>query len=126
MKKNFKLLVLAAGRGSRLKNKTSKIPKYLTKINGKRILNWQFKIFNELNIDQKDILIISGYKSNKINFKNKIINKNWRKSNMLYSLLLASKILKKNNCIVTYGDIIYKKKVLKKLIKSKKKCFNYL
>ena len=35
---------------------------------------------------------------------------------MLYSLLLASKILKNNNCIVCYGDIIFKKNILEKLM----------
>ena len=34
---------------------------------------------------------------------------------MLYSLLHASEVLKNNNCIVCYGDILFKKNVLKKL-----------
>lgn len=115
MNKNLKIIILAAGRGSRLKRRTNSNPKYLTRVNGKSIFDWQFQIFKELQIKNENIYIVAGYKSEKINFKNKIINKNWRKSNMLYSLLQASEVLKNNNCIVCYGDILFKKNVLKKL-----------
>ena len=44
------LIVLAAGRGSRLKNKTDNLPKCLVKIKGKPIINYMEKF-----VDTKEI-----------------------------------------------------------------------
>ena len=55
----MQLVILASGKGSRLKNKTKNIPKCLVKINGKSIIDYNKKIFSEF----KNIIIVTGYKS---------------------------------------------------------------
>ena len=64
--------------------------------------------------------MITGYKQKIFKSKKiiKIHNKNWKNTNMLYSLNCADKILKSNNTIVVYSDI-YFSKIIKKLIKFK-------
>ena len=61
------LIVLAAGRGSRLKNKTDNLPKCLVKIKGKPIINYMEKFINKF----KKTFIVCGYKRNQLlrNFK---------------------------------------------------------
>ena len=50
----------------------------------------------------------------------KIKNEKYKTTNMLYSLFKLKKFFDGNNdLIISYGDIIYKNRVLKKLINSR-------
>ncbi len=112
-------IILAAGKGTRLYPLTKKIPKCLVKYKGKSILDHQLAICKKNNL--KKIYLISGYKSNKINIKNiiKIKNDRYKSTNMLFSLFKAKKLFNGNDdIIISYGDIIYKKNILNKLINS--------
>ena len=117
-----KVIILLAGKGSRLKNLTQKNHKALLKINKYNFLEHQLENFNQNKIN--DITLLLGHQNklfNNYNYK-KIINLNYKKTNMVYTLFLAKKIIKncKDDLIISYGDIIYSKKVLTKLINSKK------
>jgi choline kinase len=124
-------IILAAGRGSRLKKTTESIPKGLVKINkDNSILDHQIKILEQYK--NKRIIIVVGYKSDKIikNFKGKNIifvkNKIWNKSNMLYSLVCAEKYLKEKDSVILYSDIIYSKSIIDKILTCKKQlCVAY-
>jgi choline kinase len=114
-------IILAAGRGSRLKNLTKNNPKCLIKIKNETILN---KIINNFKINKIfKIIIITGYKNNLIKKKNflEIHNVVWKKSNMLYSLFLADQWLCKYDCVVSYSDIIYHSDAIKMLKKDRNK-----
>ena len=64
-KNKIQVLILAGGRGERLKPLTEKIPKPLIKINDKPFLGYQINYFEEkYNIN--DFIIATGYKSNLI------------------------------------------------------------
>jgi len=117
-------IILAAGRGSRLKNTTKNIPKGLVEINkGQSILDFQINILRKYK--NTKIYLVVGYKSKKIidHFKNQnliyIKNKFWNKSNMFYSLMCADNLLKKSEFIVLYSDIIYSKNIIDKMILEK-------
>jgi L-glutamine-phosphate cytidylyltransferase len=117
-----KVIILLAGKGSRLKNLTQKNHKALLKINKYNFLEHQLENFNQNKIN--DITLLLGHQNklfNNYNYK-KIINSNYKQTNMVYTLFLAKKIIKncKDDLIISYGDIIYSKKVLTKLINSKK------
>ena len=116
--KKYKAIILAAGSGKRLKKYTKKKPKCLVKIDGKTILSRQIKILERNNI--KNITIVGGYLSSFLKrFKiNLLINKDYRKTNMVWSLFRAKKELN-NDVIISYGDIVYHENILKKLMKSK-------
>ncbi len=111
----MKVIILSAGRGSRIKKFTNLKPKCFIKINNKSILDRLLKNFEINNLN--NISIITGYKSHlfkKFGFK-KILNKEWKITNMVYSLFLAKKILLKNSCIICYSDIIFDNRIIKKI-----------
>ena len=106
-------IILAAGKGSRLYPLTKNIPKCLIKFRGKSILDYQLENCKKMNI--KKIFLVSGHKSNKINRKNitKIKNEKYDSTNMVYSLFKLKKLFNgSEDLIISYGDIIYKDKIL--------------
>lgn len=112
-------IILAAGKGTRLYPLTKDKPKCLVKYQGKSILDYQLEICKKMKL--KKIFLVSGYKSSKIKKKNiiKIKNDKYETTNMLYSLFKVKKIFNgRNDLIISYGDIIYKNAILKKLINS--------
>lgn len=112
-------IILAAGRGSRLKNLTKYKPKSFNKFKNKSFLDIIIKNFKNNKI--KKINIITGYKHhlfNKYKIK-KFINKDWYNTNIFYSLYKAKKVLENSECIVSYSDIIYSEKAINILKKSK-------
>lgn len=119
----MQLIILAAGTGSRLGNITKKKPKSLIKIKGKNIIDYQIKNFKKLKV--KKIIIVTGFahtvmKKN-LGAKYKyIINKKYKNTNNIYSLWLARKHLVEET-IITFADLIMSKKIIKKIVKSKKK-----
>lgn len=108
--------------GSRLGNLTSKIPKCMVKLNDIPLIYYQKKILESFNKLKKNIYVITGYKSNKINIKEfkKFFNPDFKTTNMLYSLFYNRELLNEE-IIITYGDIIYSKKILQNLMSSKAK-----
>ena len=122
----MKALILAAGIGKRLK---ANVPKILLKVGNKSLLERHYE--NLLNLGIKNIGIVIGYKSNQLtNFIKKIdIKKNIKifrnsryKLGSIVSLVCAGKFFHtKGDLIFMDGDVFYDKKVLKKLINSKKK-----
>ena len=74
MLKNIDLVILAGGKGKRIKNKLGKYPKPMVKINEKHFIQYIFNYSSKFNF--KRIIILCGYR-NKIFFKkfhNKWIN----------------------------------------------------
>jgi len=122
----MKALILAAGIGKRLK---ANVPKILLKIGNKSLL--ERHVENLLNLGIKNIGIVIGYKSNHLrNFikkidrkKNiKIFKNSSYKLGSIVSLVSASNFFYiKGNLILMDGDVLYDKKILKKLFNSKKK-----
>ena len=122
----MKALILAAGMGKRLK---ANVPKILLKIGNKSLL--ERHVENLLNLGIKNIGIVIGYKSNQLrNFikkidrkKNiKIFKNSSYKLGSIVSLVSASNFFYiKGNLILMDGDVLYDKKILKKLFNSKKK-----
>lgn len=117
----MRVIILAAGRGSRLKNLTEKKPKSLIKINKKTILQHQLDIYKKCGI--KKIAIVTGYKKNLFNNLKvkKFNNKIWNRTNMVYSLIKAKNWLENYDCIVSYSDILIGEKTIQDLIKAKHK-----
>ena len=53
-------IILAAGRGSRMKNLTSDKPKCLVQLNGKTLIQWQLDALNQAGIS--NIAVVTGYR----------------------------------------------------------------
>ncbi len=115
----MRAIILAAGRGSRIKKFTNFKPKAFIKIDNKTLLEHQLEIYLKSGIEK--IAIVTGYKNklfNKYNLK-KFNNDKWKSTNMVFSLTKAKSWLKSFNCIVSYSDILFDKKIILDLLKSK-------
>ena len=104
----MQLIVLAAGKGSRLPKKFRQQPKCLTKINGTSLLKKNLIFFNYF----KKRIIVGGYKKNllqKITKENNfelVVNKRYRTTNMVESLFVPYKKISKD-IVVCYGDVLF-------------------
>jgi choline kinase len=114
----MKALILAAGQGKRLGKASKNKPKCLVNLFGKSLLERQIEVLKNNNIN--DINIVSGFKSELLNNYGlkKFHNKDFESTNMVFSMFTAKDLFISNSedLIVSYGDIIYEKKNLEKLI----------
>ena len=110
-----KIIILAAGKGIRLKPITNDIPKCLTPVGEKTILEYQIDIAKKCGVEE--IIVIGGFKIEKIKFSNITIieNKKFDSTNMVESLNCAKDYLN-SGFILSYGDIIYCESVLKQMM----------
>tara|TARA_Y100000590_G_scaffold251717_1_gene282670 strand:+ start:256 stop:969 length:714 start_codon:yes stop_codon:yes gene_type:complete len=117
----MKLIILASGKGSRLKNLTKNKPKSFIKIRGKSIIE---RVLENSKLF-KQTIIVTGYKSSLISKKYTnyltIKNKDYYKSNMVHSLFKTIKHIN-SDVIISYADVIYHKSIIKKLVKKKGTC----
>lgn len=116
----MRAVILAAGRGNRLLPHTDRMPKCMLKVGGKTILERQLDILGSCKI--KDILIVIGYKGDKIvrlagKRAKYIENRHYAGTNSSYSLWLARKYLKKG-FIYLNSDLIFHPVLLKRLLGS--------
>jgi len=115
----MKAIILAAGRGSRMKDMTDEKPKCLVKLHGKPLLEWQINALREAGVTE--IAIITGYKSKLLdNYADFYFhNSRWAETNMVSSLACAHEWLSAEPCIISYSDIFYDCSAVKALMKSK-------
>lgn len=113
-------VILAAGRGSRLRELTARKPKCLVEIAGKPLLRWQCEALRKAGA--RRLLAVRGYLAQSLtpqaagleagSFET-VENLRWERSNMLSSLLCAGPWLEKafaqgeNEATISYSDIVY-------------------
>jgi choline kinase/DNA-binding XRE family transcriptional regulator len=116
-KSSVKVLILAAGLGSRLKKHTENLPKCMLDFGGKTLLQRQLDAYKKNDV--KDISLIRGYKKDKINYKGirYFDNIDYKNNNILNSIFYAEKILN-GNIIISYSDILFDTSVIKRLLES--------
>jgi choline kinase len=104
----MKILILAAGRGSRMGSHTDDRPKCLTAVRGASLLESALKACFTI-VDKKDVVIIGGYKYEMLQkFHSQIlVNGNWAETNIMGSLMVADEILRSEDCVVVYSDILF-------------------
>ena len=114
----MKALILAAGQGTRLGEISKNKPKCLINLFGKTLLESQIEILKSANIN--NINIVTGFKSELLkNYDLKQFhNKDFKSTNMVFSMFKAKDLFvsEYEDLIVSYGDIIYEKKNLDKLL----------
>lgn len=103
----MRALILAAGRGSRMKGLTESRPKCLTQLRGRALLDWQLAALASGGISQ--IALVSGYRAELLKRPGLTAfeNPRWHQSNMVVSLSYASDWLASDPCLICYGDILY-------------------
>lgn len=114
----MRAIILAAGEGNRLKPLTNDCPKGMIELAGKSLLKRQIETFRKCQINE--ISIVTGYLADRINFPDisYFRNKKYDSTNMVETLFCAREMMN-DSIIVSYGDIIFEVKVLKKLIEYK-------
>ncbi len=115
----MKAIILAAGRGSRMKEKTDEKPKCMVEFKNRPLIDWQCDSLTQAGINE--IGVVAGYKKEKIvskNIKKLFENSEWQNTNMVYSLFCADEWLVKNECVISYSDIFYTTKIVTSLLES--------
>lgn len=102
-----KAIILAAGRGSRMKEMTTAKPKCLTRLHGRPLLEYQISALKEAGIT--DIAAVTGYMREALLSYDLVEfhNPRWAETNMVSSLCCARDWLMNEECIVSYSDIFY-------------------
>ena len=122
----MKLVIIAAGQGSRLRTETNSKPKALTNINGSTIIDI---ILNNCKVNGiNDVLIITGHNRSSIGqyLKGKwtnlniefIHNEDWRSENGLSVLKAKSAISKNEEFMISMSDHLYFPDLMNKVKKS--------
>ncbi len=123
-----RMLILAAGLGSRLLPLTQMVPKCMVRYKGCAIIDYILDSASSCKIG--DIAIVGGYKFEilKQYLCNRVThfyeNINFNSTNMVTTLFCAREFLeesfnKKQDVIISYADIIYRTCILKKLLACK-------
>jgi len=107
----MKAIVLAAGRGSRLKQMTDGRPKCLVELGGQSLLRWQVDALLSGGVDS--IVVVTGYQHEMLEAQGFPTrhNPDWQTTNMVASLLCAEDVIDEP-VIVSYSDIVYAPKAV--------------
>lgn len=111
----MKSIILAAGRGSRMKGLTDERPKCLTELGGRSLLDWQTQALS-VGVGPS-IAVVAGYRGDLLENRGLTVftNARWSETNMVVSLTCAASWLEAGPCLVSYGDIIYTSAAVRRL-----------
>ena len=113
----MKTIILAAGRGSRLGERTKDRPKCMCTLLGRTLLDRCLWSLAEAGVEAADTGIVTGYRSEMFTVPNVTYfhNPDWEKTNMFWSLTMAREWLKAEPCIVCYSDVVFAPEALRSL-----------
>lgn len=125
----MRAIILAAGRGRRLRSLTNDKPKCLIEVGGRSILEWQFKNLIENGI--KEIIVVAGYlieqvekicrKYDNSDVNIRLVNNvNYNSTNNMYSLFLAQTEVN-SDFILTNGDVVFDSDIIAGILNSSHK-----
>ncbi len=125
MGERMKVIILAAGQGTRLRPLTDDRPKCMVEVNGKSIIERQLSVMHHCGIREEDITIVAGYRGEVLQrlFRDAgmhvIINEDYENTNMVCSLMCAREMMEReDDILISYGDIIYSEEVLRTILGS--------
>ena len=107
------IIILAAGRGTRLGTQNNNKPKCLFNIDGLSLIERNLIIFKEVGLNS---VLVTGFKKDELNFLNLLMihNSEFLETNMLWSLYKASDYMNED-FIVCYSDILVNTKLVKQI-----------
>jgi choline kinase len=113
-------LILAAGRGSRLRPLTDDRPKCMVELGGIPLLYRQLAALRSVGV--RDVTIVAGYRADVIRAGGTSIITNSRHAatNMVATLLCAEEVLTSGSeVLVSYGDIVCEPRIIKPVVESR-------
>lgn len=115
----MQVIVIAAGRGSRLMPTTADVPKCYAEVQGKRMLDWALEAFQQNGLNK--ICFIGGYLIDRVRrdypqfeFRE---NVDWQNNNIMASLMYARDLMDQP-FLCCYSDILFSSNVIQHLLKS--------
>ena len=111
-------IVLAAGRGhAELGELVADKPKTMIPVSGKPILGHIVDAYRASNV--RDLVVVRGYAKDAVNVQNVtyVDNDAWETTSELASLAAAKASLE-GPCVVSYGDVIFRKYVLDEMLET--------
>ena len=114
----MKAVILAAGRGSRMKALTEDRPKCMVELAGRSLLDLQVSALRNGGINE--IAVVRGYKGEWLEGRGLHLfdNLRWSKTNMVVSLMQAAPWLQEGSCLISYADIFYPAETVQRLANS--------
>jgi L-glutamine-phosphate cytidylyltransferase len=110
-------IIVAAGRGSRLGDKTDTIPKTMVPVAGRPILHHQLEALSQAGV--QDFVVVRGYNGHLIEGGRHrlrfVENPEWQTNNILASLLYAEAEMEPG-FVFSYSDIVYAAEVARRLV----------
>ncbi len=116
--KSWKTILLAASRGKALGELTDDQPKCMIDVRGMPLLRRLIRTFSDCGA--RDVTVVRGYKKEKISLPNieTVDNDLFATTGEVSSLTCASKQIK-GDCLIGYGDILFRQHILEYLMKAK-------
>ena len=111
------LIVLAAGRGTRLRPLTEDRPKCAVEIGGRSILDWQVEAAAASGM--ADVVVVGGHGIDRLRSRPDIRlleNEAFATTNMVATLARAESAFG-TGFVMSYGDIVYEHGVLEQLLR---------
>lgn len=104
-----KVIILAAGVGTRLAPLTDRVPKCLVPVAGKPILEHQIEAFRRWGLDE--IFVVAGYRCDQVKSAlngcgRVVVNSEYRSTNNMYSMSLAAPYVD-GSCFLVNGDVVF-------------------
>ena len=112
-----KLIILAAGQGSRLRPLTENCPKGLVPLHGKPLMEWHIASARAAGITE--IAIVCGFKAEKMPFEDVhyFFNPRYASTNMVETLKCARSFWQ-GGFIASYSDIVFEPEMLRQQMNS--------
>lgn len=110
-----RVLIIAAGQGSRLQHHTAECPKCMVKVDGTSIITQQLFAFSQNNIH--DIHIVRGYLAEKLIVEGatNYLNSDYKNNNILHSAMTGLAAFDQP-LLTTYSDIVFTPEVVRQLL----------
>lgn len=114
----MKAIILAAGIGKRMQEYSNGSPKCLIPFAGETLLSREIRILKELGFTEKDILVVGGYKYERLKDcgATLIINSKYEQTDNAYSLGLALEQIQNDDVLVMDADLVFEPAILKAII----------
>lgn len=114
----MKAIILAAGRGSRMKDLTDDRPKCMVELDGETLLSRQIRTLRSSGASE--IAVVTGYRRDMLadQADREFHNPRWAETNMVSSLATAAEWLQQAPCIISYSDIFYGADAVRQLSES--------
>lgn len=115
----MKIIILAAGQGTRLRPLTDNKPKCMVELHGKPLLHHQLETLEKCGVEKQNIALVAGYLQEALIAPGikQYRNDDYDKTNMVGTLFAAEDCMQEDeDLIISYGDIVYTPEVFNKLL----------